>query len=1142
MSMTRALRRADERPVSRRAPARWSIAGAVATLSIAAAGHAQAAAPGGRVTPAPATAVQASASPLARPITLELVKVPLAQALRAIDQRADLGLAFTSQTIPAKRIVSLSARDMPAGEALKRVLAGTGVVVRETPSGQIMLVKEEAPERRSAVDEDTTGHAAVVVHVVDSASRQALVGVVVGVRGTRLVATTAEQGYAVLRDVPSGIRSITVRFLGYAPAERQVVVPDTGYVRVDFALRMGMTRLQDVVTTATGPRRRYELGMDVTVLNADSIVATQPITNMTQLLEGRVAGLTVQHTNGAPGSPSRLRLRGVSSVTRSNDPIVIVDGIRVYAEQSDSLSANLASKAFGAPSPIDQIDPNTVETVEVMKGPSAAALYGPDAANGVIVITTKKGRAGPTRWTASLSRGLSYMPGGYPDGIYRLGESGGIPTLCALTDFQCNADTVIRFQALNESKYTVLGHGATTSLTLGASGGTNALTYSITGRYDDETGIVRLPDAEARNFQLDHGMAPPSWMRAPEQYTTWGATSALSATLNDRVDVSLTSMLTHGVQQQSTLQNQLTYLMTMFVDPVTGTYWRGGGAGSPVTTTDVLVPDFYKRVTDEATTFNNGARLTWRARHWLTLTANAGINVGSRQDGLLLPRGMLATAGDSGGRISIGNGTTVKSTVGTTAQMSARVHDLVANLGLAVDFSKTSVATLTGTASDIAPGTTSLNGAKSIENLRESSTNLTSLGLAVSPSLTYKHVSISTGLRFDGSSAFGSDVKFPIFPQLSGSWMLSEEPFFPFRHLFSRFRLRAAYGQAGVWPAPGQRLRLYKTSQQWYGSSFQDVSQLSSIGNTRLKPERSTELEGGFDADFLNDRLSIGLNGYRNVRHDALISVPVAPSVYGIAVTMDRNIGEVRNTGVELSVTAELLTSDLLTWSTTFSLSHETNRVTRLGAGVLPFFSSAGRVAEGYPLFGRWAKPILGYADVNGNGVIERSEVQLGDTMVYLGSGMPSYSGGASTTLSLFRRKLTVSADFTYDAGLSQQNQAIGGTAGSVFTPGAMDPSASFAQQAAAAVLHETNYGFIQTVSSVRLNSLSVAFNASPRLARRFGAEALSIALQGRNLGLWTNYTGKDPNVNANVTGNAVVDTGVLPQPRTWYLTVRASY
>ena len=139
--MTRALRRADERPVSRRAPARWSIAGAVATLSIAAAGHAQAAAPGGHVTPAPATTVQASASPLARPITLELVKVPLPQALRAIDQRADLGLAFTSQTIPAKCIVSLSAHDMPAGEALKRLLAGTGGVVRETPSGQIMLVK-----------------------------------------------------------------------------------------------------------------------------------------------------------------------------------------------------------------------------------------------------------------------------------------------------------------------------------------------------------------------------------------------------------------------------------------------------------------------------------------------------------------------------------------------------------------------------------------------------------------------------------------------------------------------------------------------------------------------------------------------------------------------------------------------------------------------------------------------------------------------------------------------------------------------------------------------------------------------------------------------------------------------------------------
>ena len=211
-----------------------------------------------------------------------------------------------------------------------------------------------------------------------------------------------------MQHVPSGLQTLNVRFLGYTPIERPVVVPDTGYVRVDVAMRMGMTRLQEVVTTATGQQRRLELANDITILDADSIVRTQPISSVTQLLEGRVPGLTVEHTSGAPGDPSRLRLRGSSSMLKNNDPIVIVDGVRAYAKQSDSTSANLASgrgvaggnrarrhAVHSAPSPLDQIDPQAIQTVEVLKGPSAATLYGPDAANGVIVITMKKGRAGP---------------------------------------------------------------------------------------------------------------------------------------------------------------------------------------------------------------------------------------------------------------------------------------------------------------------------------------------------------------------------------------------------------------------------------------------------------------------------------------------------------------------------------------------------------------------------------------------------------------------------------------------------------------------------------------------------------------------------------------------------------------------------
>ena len=271
---------------------------------------------------------------------------------------------------------------------------------------------------------------------------------------------------------------------------------------------------------------------------------------------------------------------------------------------------------------------------------------------------------------------------------------------------------------------------------------------------------------------------------------------------------------------------------------------------------------------------------------------------------------------------------------------------------------------------------------------------------------------------------------------------------------------------------------------------------------------------------------------------------PVAPSVYGRFVSMLRNIGEIRNTGLEVSVTTQLLRSDPVSWSATVNLTRNHNLVTKLGEGVEPFGANDARVVAGYPLFGRWARPILGYADVNGNGVIEPSEVQLGDTLVYMGASEPNYTMGASTSISLFRGAFTVSAGLDYQDGLTQLNRSLGGSGGiqPFFSPGLSDPASSFAEQAAVVVMKQTEYGLLQTVNMLRLQSIAVTFNTSPRLARRFGTQALSIALQGTNVGLWTNYRGKDPNVNAFATGNRVADTGILPEPRTWRLAVRATY
>jgi len=681
-----------------------------------------------------------------------------------------------------------------------------------------------------------------------------------------------------------------------------------------------------------------------------------------------------------------------------------------------------------APSPLDQIDPQAIQTVEVLKGPSAATLYGPDAANGVIVITMKKGRAGPARWSASVTHGLSYIPGKYPEGLYRFGTDRRTYTtvLCPLQSFTCTADSLKSFQALNDDRYGILKHGGNSSLSLGVSGGSDALTYSVTGSYDNEEGILSLPDIEATRFASIHGTAPDDWMSRPQQLRRWSGSSRLTAILGPKADASLTTQLTRENQQRSTLETQIGLLMATYIDPATGTYYRANGQDLNVVPD--LLPDFYTKSTDDATNFLNGITFNYRPKTWLTTSADAGINVINRQDDELLPRD-LTQSDDSIGRLHTASGTTVQTTVNLRATATAPLPwGFHLQLSSGANYTRTSDKSLATGATGLAPGTTSLNNAQQITFSNQLSSDITSFGWYLEPDFTHDRFTITTGLRIDGSSTFGSNVSVPIFPKVGVSWVISQEPWFPIKHFFDVLRVRAAYGRAGVWPGPGDQLRLYTSSRPWEDGGFVDVTQVSqnSIGNSQIRPERSDEFEGGFDTDFLDSRLSVGFSGYRKMRYDALEHVPVAPSVYGSGVTQLENIGTVRNTGIEATLTAQIVRSDPITWSASLNLTRNHNQVTALGAGVTPFGSNDARIIAGYPLFSRWAKPILGFSDADHNGIITRDEVLIGDTLVFLGGSDPNYESNLFTTLSLFRGTITISGSLAYQSGLTQINQTIG--------------------------------------------------------------------------------------------------------------------
>jgi TonB-linked SusC/RagA family outer membrane protein len=1078
-------------------------------------------------------------SPLQRLVSLDLRNVRLETVLDEIDRQTHIGFQYTPRAVPVNKRVSIRVTRTTVESVLRRVLDGTGVEVVTTTAGEVMLVSAVKKAQRP----DSLGHGGVWGRVLDTTSTQPIVGAVVSVEATPLTTVSNDSGYFLIRQVPAGVRVLLVRHLGYVPAKREVAIVDSQVVRQDFALRMGMSRLQEVVTTATGQQRKLELGNDITQLNAASIVATQPVTSVTDLLETRVPGLTVQHTSGAPGDPSRLRLRGPGSVLRSNDPIVIVDGVRAYYAQSDARSGNLAASNYAAPSPLDQIDPNSIETIEVLKGPSAATLYGADAANGVIVITTKRGKAGPPQWTVSADRGLSYMPGQYSEGYFRWGHgfADNTPRYCPITDRSCVADSTARFQLLNDPSTTMLAHGARTAVTAGVSGGSAALQYAITGSGSEDVGLLQLPDLEAQEFQTAHGSTAPGWMRRPQDYKVFSGSSRITAQLGRTIDVSLSTSLSHADQQRSSLEGQLGSIMHTYLDPISGRYLRDIGNG--FVPADNLFSDYYQRTTDVATTFFNGVNANWRPRSWLIGYMDAGLNLISRDDESVLARDYSPTQ-DSVGFMNEGHGSSRLGTVnlrGTIIAPPIGAFKLQTTVG--ANYTSTFVADLVAAGRDIPDGVTSVVQAATVTTSEDHST-LTTFGWYVEPQLAWRQrLFASTGVRFDGGNTYGSRSKLVGFPKVSLSYLLSDEPFFPLKELFSTLRLRAAYGHAGVQPGAGDRLRLYTLGRAILDSQSVDLEHLASLGNTQLKPERSTEFEGGGDADLLDSRVTIGFTGYRKTREDALIPVPLPPSVYGDGLTVLKNVGVVRNTGVELSFGAEVVRTDPVTWAAQVTFSRNRNAVVALGPGVTPFnVMDNSRIQAGYPLYGIWAKPIVSYADVNHDGVIEGNEVQTGDSLVYMGPPEPNYEVTLHTSVALLRGMIRVDAGFDYQNGLTQINQAALGPDSRAFN----DPTTPLGEQAAMVALFNgpssTFYGSIQTVSTLRFNSLAVTYAAPPQMAQRLGASAMSLSLQGTNLGLRTNYRGKDPNVNAYPNGNGILDTGVLPQPRSWQLRVSLHY
>jgi outer membrane receptor protein involved in Fe transport len=643
----------------------------------------------------------------------------------------------------------------------------------------------------------------------------------------------------------------------------------------------------------------------------------------------------------------------------------------------------------------------------------------------------------------------------------------------------------------------------------------------------------------------------PKWMIRPDKYNTMGGSGQLTATPSAKTTVTLISMIENQTQQRSSLEQALAQLEGRYIDPLIL------GAGN-------LIDREYERHTFTNLTTTNALTANWSPVAWLPIYATGGLNTNQRVDKTYIPYGIFVSRGgveyDSTGSYGVGRGATLDKTLsaGTTIPVPGLSLGVGGNYhsGTTNDFSAYTNY-LTPGISDPSTFPQDPNVPSPIPAVLQSSANAATYGWYVEPRLNIaSRFFAAPGFRLDGGSSTGANAGLTGLPKLDLSYLMVNRQDAPLWGVVNLFRPRVALGVAGTQPSPTDKLRLYARSTGGntpgtvinLNGSLVPVTFLSSIGNTTLQPERSRELEGGFETDLWNNRLGLTYTRYNKVRHNAIVPVPVAASVYGGsygASTYNVNIGEIRNTGTELSVNAQMLQSRAIGWNVGLSFSNVNEVLVKLRPGQTAYNingsgGSITRLAVGYPLWGRWAYPILSYVDVNHDGFIESNEVRYGDSLVYLGQQIPKTTMGMHTDVTLFHGTLGMHASVAYQGGFTQYDAAALGNGTSAQLGNA--PGTTLATQAAivAALDNKSAIGLVQTVSALRFQDLSINYQVPTSLSQWLRVPRMQVALQGSNLGLHTNYRGLDPNVNAYTTvafgngGQQSADTGQLPMPRTW--------
>lgn len=996
-----------------------------------------------------------------------------------------------------------------------------------------------------------SGTGIVSGRIVDRQSQLPLASAQVRLTGTQRGAQTDQNGVYRITGVPAGTTMIVAQRIGYGQQSRTLTVTANVTSTEDFALATSATQLDQVVVTATGETQRKRETGNATATIDPTTLALGATTNFSDVLAARAPGVSVTTSGGTVGGGSRIRIRGSNSISLSNDPLLIIDGIRV------DNSANSMSIGVGGqqPSRFNDINPEDIENVEIIKGPAAAALYGTAAANGVIQITTKKGRAGKTHWDVSAEGGGSKDINIYPANYLAFGKrtNGTFTSNCNI-DLKargtCTVDSVVTNSPLVNSN--PLRSGNRRLMSIGATGGGDAATYFLSSEYNQEQGVYDIN--QSRQFNLRSNVR-----------------AQLAKTLDAAVSVGYTNSDLRLPQNDNNILGALSSALLGLAYDCSAKKSYPTLCGSDTTSRGYIsgqVPSeiYAINTRQQVQRFIGSVTSNYQPLNWLTFTGTAGADVNGRFDSQTVPPNQVFFGSNPEGSRNANRAVISNYTLnlnGTANYDATTALKFTTSLG--GQYTDNIFRRTDASGAKLLAGTESLAGTNARFAVNEVNTSVRLLGGYGREQVAWRdRVFLTAAVRSDKNSAFGQNFKNIVYPSLSASWVIGEEDFFPKRlSAISLLRLRTAYGVSGQNPG-------FRASELFFNPVAVNVGgtdvpgfTVGGPGNSGLKPARSAELEGGFDLGLFKDRVSVEYTAYDKRTTDDLVNVVLAPSL-GAGNTRFQNLGQVRNYGQEVAVRSTVVDAKNMKFEIAANGSWTKNRLDDLGRDgqgnpipqIFLGFSSTQVIRNFLPLGAYFARPIKSFDDLNKDGTISRvncagqpvlvggpaCEIAIGDTSEFLGTPFPTREFSFSPALTVFE-KIRVSALLDHRGGQKLYNNTRAFRCSNGGFQNCLDAAdasrTSLADQAnLIGALIGTQAGYIEDASYTKLREVAVTFIAPPTVASALRAGSASLTLAGRNLHTWTKYTGLDPEVNALAQGNfATAD--FLTQPNIRSFTAR---